>query len=90
MSSSAAAAAAAKEADYTGPATMKVMTSDGKEIELDMKVFSSCLTLRAQAESLLSPFIIISEYDFVFLFQSFSFVFSLFLFLYVNVLLRAL
>ena len=47
-----AAAAAVKEGDYTGPDTMKVLTSDGKEIDVDMKVMSSCQTLRAQAESL--------------------------------------
>jgi len=42
----------AKEGDYTGPDTMKVLTSDGKEIDLDMKFMDSCQTLRAQAETL--------------------------------------
>lgn len=38
--------------DYKGPATIKVKTSDGKEVDVDMSYMHTCAELSAQAETL--------------------------------------
>ena len=47
-----AEALVAAETKYNGPAKIKVLTEDNKEVELDMSYMQLCVTLRNHAERL--------------------------------------